>query len=278
MLRVFQITKFIFRHCVPRPLRYPMARLAGRLLLILRPRRRKTLIENLTPFVGAQAASDMAQKQIGHFAMTAVDFFCFPRGLVNKIDVVNGQILDKTYRKAHKAIVVTAHIGNWELGISLLVARGFPVAGMYAPYREDEVVQWILAHRISEVEWIPSSKGAARSCIDALNRGKMLGIVGDIPFGERGRRVKMAGRYVHLPLGPWAIAARAEAPVIPAFMLRVRPGHYQAIFHEPIWPVAGGSLRSQMESMQEIYKAHLEKAIREHPEQWGVLQPFWDHV
>jgi hypothetical protein len=27
---------------------------------------------------------------------------------------------------------------------------------------------------------------------------------------------------------------------------------------------------------QEIYRAHLENYLRTIPEQWGVLQPFWD--
>ena len=100
-------------------------------------------------------------------------------------------------------------------------------------------------------------------------------MVADIPFGEKGRRrLKICGAWTHLPLGPWAIAARARAVVIPGFVLRERPGQYRVIFHDPIVP-REGSLRRQMEGMQEIYRQHLEHYLQTYPEQWGVLQPFW---
>jgi len=274
MLTAYKLLKFFFRYIVPPPLRYPLARFSGRVVVFFNAKRRHILVSNLTPLLGSAQARRVAPIQMGHFGMTAVDFFCPPKGLIKRVEMINAAALEKTYRKARKAIVVTAHVGNWELGISCLLSRGFPVAGLYAPYREDDVVQWILAHRNQEVEWIPSSKGAAQACIDVLRRGSMLGIVGDIPYGERGRRVMIAGHSAHLPLGPWAIAARAEAPVIPAFMRRLNPGHYEAVFHEPIWPKAG-SLRHQMESMQDVYRLHLEAYLQRYPEQWGVLEAFW---
>lgn len=212
---------------------------------------------------------------LANFAMTAVDFFCPSDEVVQRVQAVNGGVLEKTYRKSKRMIVLTAHQGNWELGISFLVARGFSVAGVYAPYREDRVVRWILAHRNTEVEWVPAARGAAEACISAIERGRVLGMVGDIPFGAKGRRVTIAGNDAHLPLGPFAIAVRAKAAIVPAFMIRQAPGRYQAVFHEPLWPTEG-SFRKQMEMLQDGYRARLEESLKAHPEQWGVLQPFWD--
>ena len=177
--------------------------------------------------------------------------------------------------KGRGVILVGPHLGNWELGMSYLMNRGFSMAGVYAPYREDEIVQWIMRHRISEVEWIPASRGAAEACLNALERGRLLGMVADIPFGEKGRRLRLCGRWAHLPLGPWAIAARARAAVIPGFMLREEPGRYRIILHEPIIPPEG-SFRKQMEQMQEIYARLLEHYLKTYPGQWGILQPFWE--
>jgi KDO2-lipid IV(A) lauroyltransferase len=149
------------------------------------------------------------------------------------------------------------------------------VTGVYAPYREDEVVRWIMAHRHSNVEWIPSTRGAARACVSALENGRVLGMVADVPFGEKGHRVRICGASTHLPLGPWAIASRARATVIPAFILRERPGQYRITFLDPILP-REGTLRRQLEETQEIFRGHLEHYLKTVPEQWGVLQPFWD--
>src|ERR1700687_2736083 len=85
----------------------------------------------------------------------------------------------------------------------------------------------------------------------------------------------LCGGWTHLPLGPWAIASRARAVVIPGFVLRARPGKYRIIFHDPILP-REGTFRRQMEEMQAIFSSHLEEYLKASPEQWGVLQPFWD--
>jgi KDO2-lipid IV(A) lauroyltransferase len=113
--------------------------------------------------------------------------------------------------------------------------------------------------------------------MDALSRSRIVGIVADIPFGEKGRRVTLAGTSAHLPLGPWAIAVRARATVMPAFIIRETPGRYRLIMHEPIVP-GEGSFRRQMERMQDVYLGHLEHYLQRYPEQWGVLQPFWDEL
>ena len=150
------------------------------------------------------------------------------------------------------------------------------MAEVYAPYREDKIVRWIMGHRNPDVEWIPAARGAAQACINALDRGRILGMVADIPFGEKGNRVRILGAQARLPLGPWAIASRARATVIPGFVIRVKPGQYRIIFHEPILP-REGSFRRQMIDAQDIYRAHLEDYLRQYPEQWGVLQPFWEN-
>lgn len=275
MLRVFQIAKAVFRYAIPPRYRYPLARLLARAALPLDKRRRQILIDNLTPLVGAERAGRVAPVAMGHFLMTAVDFFCPRPHVLRDIEASGFGKVEKAWRRHQRVVLVTAHLGNWEIGMSYLVERGFSVAGVYAPYREDAIVRWILAHRNQDVEWIPSTRGAAEACVYALQRGRVLGMVADIPFGEKGRRVSLAGRHARLPLGPWAIADRAQAVVFPCFFVRQTPGRYRLFVHDPIQS-AGGSLRRRLETMQDAYASVLEQYLREYPEQWGVLQPFWE--
>lgn len=275
MLSLYKFLKFSFRYLIPDSLRYPIARTIARGVCLVNRRRRNIIVGNLTPVVGAAEAARLAPVVLGHFSMTAVDFFCSRHNLAARVKEENWSIVEKAFRRSKKLMFVTAHLGNWELGISYLVEKGFSVAGVYAPYREGDVVRWIMAHRNPDVEWIPSTRGALAACVSALENGRVLGMVGDIPFGEKGHRVKMCGSSTHLPLGPWAIASRARATVIPSFIIREAPGRYRVTFHEPILP-REGTLRRQMEESQEIYRAHLERYLQTLPEQWGVLQPFWD--
>ena len=134
-------------------------------------------------------------------------------------------------------MIVTAHIGNWETGIWEVVEKGYPVAGLYATYTEDAIVQWITSHRNTQVEWIPTATGAADSCVTALENGRILCLAGDIPFEQnRGAASRSLAAHARLPIGPWTIALRANATVFPAFVLRTSPGRYRAPIHDPIKP------------------------------------------
>jgi KDO2-lipid IV(A) lauroyltransferase len=271
----FKTLKFLFRHIIPPFLRYPLARFAGRITVKLNPRRRGIIVGNLTPLLGEAEARDRAGELLGNFMMAAVDFFCQSKRFVDSIPMDKEFLLKVYENSGHRLMMVTAHLGHWELGIPSMIAHGFTLAGVYAPYREDAVVEWIMEHRHPEVEWISAASGAAEACVQAIDEGKILGMVGDIPFGEKGRRVKIAGRAARLPIGPWAIAARSRATVVPVFIIREAPGRYRCIFETPLPPIKG-SLLLQITRLLTAYRDHLERYLRSYPTQWGVLSPFWE--
>src|SRR5262249_22318148 len=153
---------------LPEKIRYPLARFFAHIVCLLSTRRRHILQANLTPIVGAQSAKSFAPRMLGNFSMTAVEFFCPRRDPMRGTKEENYSASEKAYRRHKKVMVVTAHIGNWELGMTYLIHKGFSMAGVYAPYREDEVVHWIMNHRNPEVEWIAAARGAAEACLNAL--------------------------------------------------------------------------------------------------------------
>ena len=276
MLALYKLMKFIFRYFIPPRLRYPLVRLIGRVVCRFNRARRQVIEGNLTPLVGAPRAKEMAPVLLGNFLMTAVDFFCKRPRLWQDVTQEGWERVEAVYQETRRVMLVTAHLGHWELGISCLVKKGVPVTGVYAPYTDDAIVEWIMGHRDPRVEWIPTAPGAAESCIAAVEQGRMLGMVADIPFGEKGRSITIAGHTARLPVGPWLIAVRAKATVFPAFIIRQSPGRYRMVIHEPINPSIG-TLTRQIKRMQAVYQQHLEFYLQHYPEQWGVLVPFWNH-
>ena len=106
MLKLYKLLKFLFRHILPEKCRYPLARLIGRLVCVANASRRRVIVENLTPLVGPKEAAAMAPRLLGHFAMTAVDFFCPRRNLAREVQAENAGVLEKSYRRFKKVIVV----------------------------------------------------------------------------------------------------------------------------------------------------------------------------
>jgi KDO2-lipid IV(A) lauroyltransferase len=258
-------------------MRYWMARWIARFVCFFNARRRQVIVDNLTPLVGAERARQVAPELLGNFLMTAVDFFCSrpQRSRAATYTYEGWSRIEEAYSENRRLIIMTAHMGNWEGGITSLIDRGFPVAGLYATYTDDDIVDWITSHRNPQVHWIPTTPGAADICVAALEQGRILCLAADIPYGEHGRRVTIAGRTTRMPLGPWAIALRAKATVLPAIVLRRAPGKYFGVIHEPIKP-NNDSLKQQMIRMQEIYRSTFEDYLKAYPEQWGNLQPYWE--
>src|SRR4029077_16631778 len=175
MLTLYKFFKFLFRYFIPPPLRYPLVRAMARGVCRFNTARRETIIANLAPLVGSQQAASLAPEVFGNFLMTAVEFFC-TRHHASQIGRAEGWAqVDAAYQATHRVMVVTAHIGHWEIGICYLVQKGYAVAGVYAPYTEDAIVQWIMSHRHPKVEWISTTPGAAEQCIAALESGRILG-------------------------------------------------------------------------------------------------------
>src|ERR1700687_4483858 len=140
MLELYKFLKFVFRHILPEKSRYPLARLMARSACLFDTDRRRVITATLTPLVGPTRAAALAPTLLGNSLMTAVDFFCARGNLAREIQEENASVIDKLYRRYKKVIVVTAHLGNWELGMSYLINKGYSMAGVYAPYREDDVV------------------------------------------------------------------------------------------------------------------------------------------
>jgi lauroyl/myristoyl acyltransferase len=100
-------------------------------------------------------------------------------------------------------------------------------------------------------------------------------MVADVPFGEEGQPVSLAGHKTRAPRGPWVIAQRAKALVFPCFMIRTAPGRYTAKIHNPIDAGAAGITVADMMS---DYLNHLMGYLTAYPEQWGLLSPFWERT
>ncbi len=275
LLLVYKWLKFFFRYLVPAKLRYPLARGMAWVVCLVNGTRRRTLISNLTPLVGAEQAAQMAPELLGNFLVTNVDFFCPLPKKTKPITYEGWSRIEQAYGENRRLIIMTAHMGNWEGGITSLIEQGYPVAGLYATYTDDDIVQWITSHRNGKVQWIPTTPGAADICVAAIEQGRILCLAGDIPFGEHGRKVHIAGQAARMPIGPWAIALRANATVLPAFVLRKSPGRYHGVIHEPIKPNSD-PLKQQMIRMQEAFRSTFEDYLKAYPEQWGNLHPYWE--
>lgn len=269
----------------PRRMSYGLARRLADLYVLFDKRGRENVISNLKQIqVGSgvalspRALHSLARENFLNFAKYLVDFFKFLHLDRNRMDriVHFGNVpamLDGLLAQGKGIIIVSAHLGNWELGAAALAALGykFNAVALWVP---DEKLNALYQHyRTSRgINPIPFGR-AARECIAALRRNEIVAVVGDRDFTASNQTVEFFGRPARLPDGPAKLALATGAPLVPVFMVRLPDDTFAYIVDEPIW--ADKSRQTVDDVMRQVAIA-LERVIRQHSEQWFLFHNLWD--
>lgn len=83
--------------------------------------------------------------------------------------------------------------------------------------------------------------------LNALRSGEIISIQGDRVVGEVARApVKLSGREVFLPNGPFVLSLVSETPIYPLFIARTGYRKYKIVAREPIVCSRGGGSRDEI--------------------------------
>jgi len=179
-------------------------------------------------------------------------------------------------------ILLTAHVGNFELGGLFLRDLAVDVYAVYAPDPSPEVeAHRDEARRAIGVKGIPvtTSPFAFVPMLRALRAGSFLAMQGDRDYSGTGDCVPFLGELASFPTGPFRLAQVSGAPLFPVFILQEDDGRYRIVVHEPIPVRTGGSEAEKAAAVHEAlaaFVAILERTIRENPSQWYLFHRFWD--
>jgi lauroyl/myristoyl acyltransferase len=172
-------------------------------------------------------------------------------------------------------IVLTAHVGNWELAGRLLASReqGRPLHVVMAP-EADPRVERLLRHGGPARIVTLRAPADAVPLVAALRRGEIVGMQGDRPLGHRGDvPVTFFGAPALFPVGPFVLARAAGVPVLPAYCV-LRADRRYAVELQPPIRVA----RGEEESCLAEWIAGLAAVIGRHPTQWFSFVDPWEEA
>jgi Kdo2-lipid IVA lauroyltransferase/acyltransferase len=174
------------------------------------------------------------------------------------------------------ALVLTAHLGNWEL---LTVAHrlvGVPLSVVVRPLD----APWLDAvadrlRRKAGVELI-DKRGALRPVLGALSRGRLVGILMDQNAARReGIFVSFFGQPASTSRSIAVLALRTRTPVVPIFIYREDLGRHRVVIH-PALPVDGnGDEGDAVAQLTQRCTTSIEEAVGRAPEQWLWLHNRW---
>lgn len=185
--------------------------------------------------------------------------------------------LEAALRRGTGVLVLTAHLGNWEL-MALATALKFemPFNGLVRPLDFlpiDRVLTEIRSRTGNRV--LDKDKSAAE--VSALMRkNQVVGILLDQNSSwYEGVYVPFFGKTACTNKGLAMFAMRYGATVIPAFNVRLKDGRYRAIFSAPLDLVRSGDVSNDIIENTARFNKVIEEHIRMAPDNWLWVHRRW---
>ena len=256
------------------------ARFLGRVWFVADKRHRKVAIGNLTHVFGAEkTAADirrLARRVFGNLVLVIFEIGWMlhleERDLSRYFRIHGLHHLRAAHRKGRGVLVLTGHVGSWELLAMCVAMLGYPISAIYRPLDFKPLDMFFKTIRGRFGATLYAKKKAMRPVLRGLNKGELVGILLDQNTGvQAGVFVDFFGRPACTNKGLALIALHTKAPVVPVFLIRESGGYLVEIGPEvPLMNT--GHKENDVAANTRQYNRVLEDIVLRYPDQW-----FWVH-
>ncbi len=219
-------------------------------------------------------ATKTTRRMFVHFAQSIWELSRVDRH-VPMLDDAARRVLDGALAGGRGAVVVSGHIGNWEILGHAIAAAGYPITTFAKSSYDPRVTQWLQEWRTLHglrIIW-RDKNNAGKMILSALRQNNLLAFLIDQDINTVGDFVPFFGRPAFTPTSPAALALRTGAPVILCWHQRRHKRH--AIAFERIDYVPTGNTAQDVVALTATITERLESVIRVAPEQWVWLHKRW---
>jgi lauroyl/myristoyl acyltransferase len=268
---------------LPRPFAYWIGRRSADVIYRRDDKGRKAVKANLAQilsFKGLQAGDAvlemMAVETFRSFGKYLVDFFRYTsltRGKVDRMVVSeHAEHVEAVQSKGKGAILVTAHVGNWEFGGALLASMGHPMNVVVLPHSNVRTDRLFRRQREQRGFKVIPLEHAVGGCLRALARREFVALLMDRDYTRNGERTVFCGRPARFPRGAATFAVRTGCPILEGYLLRQPDETFLMKWLPPLYPEEWGSVHE----VQMALCSHLERVVCDYPTQWFMFEPFWE--
>jgi KDO2-lipid IV(A) lauroyltransferase len=169
-------------------------------------------------------------------------------------------------------VMVTGHLGNWEIGGAALAVRGVPI-DVVAQRQSNPLFDRLVVETRERLGMRVIPRGrATRQGVRSLREGRVVAFVADQDAKGAGAFVPFFGRLASTHRGPAMLALRTGASLFVGLgMLRTPAGGYRGRIEEVVVD-RGGEVEAVVQQLTAAFTARLEAGVRTAPDQY-----FWQH-
>ena len=261
----------IFLSFIPRRIAIFCAKKTGTIISIIYPKRKKVAFKNLKiafPQKSYKEIEYIIKRTYQHYMVLIIDFL-----RQKKINLFKISIDSNTKRilsSNQGLIMMTAHIGNWEMILPILnkYKKTSAIVKIQKNTGGDKFVSQL--RNFENIRLLPMGS-SKRNMIKALNNKEVLALASDQNAGEKGSQIMFFGKKASIPKGAAYFYYKTKCPIAIGFCILKKDYTYEFKLEEikPTINILDESLFTEINS---IYCKKLENIIKKHPEQY-----FWFH-
>jgi predicted LPLAT superfamily acyltransferase len=219
------------------------------------------------------------------FGQTILDKVALLAGVKTNftVDHEGGETLDKIAATGKGGILISGHIGNWEIAGQLLnrLNTTFNIL-MYENEKESLKKYMDGVQKKKNVNIIAIKEGELGHMIElhnAFSRNELVVMHGD-RFRDKSKTIEVPflGKKAEFPAGPFIMAAKFGVPVTFVFAVKESSTHYHFFATDPIQLKRARTEEQTTAAVNEILQSYVhefEKMVYRYPEQWFNYYAFW---
>lgn len=256
----------------------------GRLMYALDRRHRERAHASVAasfPELDAPGVAHVSRRSFQHFVQLAAEVLHTPRALnlatwprhlrldelAPALDVLN---------RGRGAILLTGHLGNWEvLGYSLALL-GYRLEAVARPIDNPLINRWLLGIREARGMRIITKWNATDRMLGVLREGGALGFIADQNAGDKGLFVPFFGRLASTYKSIGLLAMRREVPIVCGYAHRLNDRfEYEIGASDVIEPADWQDQPDPLFYITARYIRAIEMMVRRRPEQYLWMHRRW---
>ena len=220
---------------------------------------------------------DVARASYAHLGREAVATLRLSRAtdkdLSERIRIPDLALFRTAVEEGRGVILVTGHLGNWEVGGGAFTSRGISLDAIAKRMANKAIGDAITGVREKLGIGLIHMDEVAREVPRSLLRGRVVAVLADQHAHKGGILVSFFGREASTTRAPALFAIRTGAPIFLGIALR-DPGWRQryTVSLERIDFQSSGEVDADIRRLTAAHSAALERAVRSAPEQY-----FWQH-
>lgn len=186
--------------------------------------------------------------------------------------------IDRAISKGKGGLILTAHLGNWEMGGIFLTLMGYSLTIITAPDVEARLHDYRVRLRQEQkikVITLDDTLASSLAVLKALQANDLVALLGDRDLFSKGIPVNFFGQKVFFPVGPALLGYLSEAALIPTFVLMDRDDKYRCLAEPPIILQKTGNRDEDIAVNTQRIATVLEKFIRLYPDQWYTFYDYF---